>query len=347
MPTRDRLEYRNTRIPLEKAAPLQAPYVIFLDPSGACNFRCKFCPCNNSDFMLKERHKIMDMHLFMKIVTDISEFKEEIKVVNLYGFGEPLLNQNIIEMVKNLRESKVCREIRITTNGWLLNYELSDLLVGTGVDMIRISIEALNERDYRDLCGVDISYQKLLDNIKNLFKISRKTKSKISIKTLNAALKNDEDANKFYDIFESFADYIYIQDTTQAWAEFDASAPKNHYEAGNIGDMMDKEKICSFPLTTMTIHSNGIVGVCPQDWKFATKYGDVKTNSLLELWNSEKLRGIRLMHLYGQRRKIPYCKDCDVCVSNDDVRSSCSVIAEKLLGQKIFAMGDLDDRYIV
>ena len=173
-----------------------------------------------------------------------------------------------------------------------------------------------------------------MDNIRNLYEISRGTNTKVSVKTLNVALRNDEDAERFYDIFAPISDYTYIHDTTQAWSEFEAYVPEGNYEAGNIGDMKDEDKICSFALTNMAIHSNGSVGVCPQDWKFATEYGMAHTSSLKELWNSKKLQGFRIAHLSGNRRKIPYCRDCDVCVSNDDVRQSAEKIICRLKGEK-------------
>lgn len=330
MVNRDRLEKANTRTVLSEVVPLQAPYVVFIDPCGACNLCCAFCPCNTADFKNAERHKMMDMTLFNKIVKDLQEFEEPVKVINLYGFGEPLLNRNIAEMVRILKARKICREIRITTNGLLLTRDLSHELVEAGVDMLRFSIEALDAGEYKRICKVEMDYGNLLEQIGYLYQISRRTDTKVSVKTLNVALKDDADANRFYDIFEPISDYTYIQDTTQAWAEFDAYVPEGNYEAGNIGDMMDKDKICSFPLTTMTIHSNGAVCVCPQDWKFATKYGEVQDAGLRELWNGVKLRGIQRAHLMGMRCRMPYCKDCNVCVSNDDVRKTAQILLQRL-----------------
>lgn len=330
MVNRERLEYANAREDLSVVVPLDTPYVLFLDPCGACNFKCRFCPCNNSDFKKEQRHALMDMELFHKILDDIEKFPEQIKVINLYGFGEPLLHPQYIQMIKEIKERNLCRELRCTTNGFLLTPELNRNLVQAGIDMVRISVEALTEQDYKDICGVDIDLEKFIRNIEDLYHVSRETNTKVSVKTLNVALADENDANRFYDMFEKISDYTYIQDTTQAWSEFEAYVPEGNYEAGNIGDMKDEDKICSFALTNMAIHSNGSVGVCPQDWKFATEYGNVRNSSLVELWNSEKLRGFRIAHLSGNRRKIPYCKDCDVCVSNDDVRDCASQIIKRL-----------------
>ena len=280
---RDRLEYANTRNILSEVVPLDTPYVLFLDPCGACNFKCKFCPCNNSDYLSQQRHEVMDMELFQKILADIEEFPQQIKVINLYGFGEPLLHRNYVEMAKEIKDRNLCRELRCTTNGYMLSPELNRKLVSTGIDMIRISVEALTNEDYGDICDVSMDFNKFVENIRDLYEVSRGTNTKVSVKILNVALRDEKDAEHFYDIFEPISDYTYIQDTTQAWAEFEAYVPKGNYEAGNIGDMMDEDKICSFSLTNMAIHSNGSVGVCPQDWKFATEYGNVRKTALLEL----------------------------------------------------------------
>lgn len=333
MINRDRLEFSNDRTDLSKVTPLATPFVVFLDPCGACNFSCKFCPCNNSDFKVAERHEKMNIELFNKILNDLEEFPDHVKVINLYGFGEPLLHPNYIEMASEIKKRGISRELRCTTNGYLLSPDMNKRLVESGIDMIRISIEALNDKDYKEICGVKLNFENLVENIRNLYEISRGTKTKVSVKTLNVALKDDEAANKFYDIFEPISDYTYIQDTTQAWAEFEAYVPEGNYEAGNIGDMKDEDKICSFGLTNMAIHSNGSVVVCPQDWKFATEYGNAKESSLVKLWNSEKLRNFCIAHLMGNRKKIPYCRDCDVCVSNDDVRKSSEEIIKRLRGQ--------------
>lgn len=332
MVNRDRLEFSNARTDLGKAAPISTPFVVFLDPCGACNFSCKFCPCNQSDFMASQRHEKMSMQMFEKVLSDLEEFPEQIKVINLYGFGEPLLHPQYIEMIHQIKKRKLCRELRCTTNGFLLTPELNRELVQAGIDMVRISVEALTEQDYRNICGVNINFEKFIENIDNLYQVSRGTNTKVSVKTLNVALADDVAANRFYDIFEPISDYTYIQDTTQAWSEFEAYVPEGNYEAGNIGDMKDEDKICSFALTNMAIHSNGSVGVCPQDWKFATEYGNVRDASLKDLWNSNKLKGFRIAHLSGNRRKIPYCRDCDVCVSNDDVRKCADEIIRRLQG---------------
>ena len=39
------------RMELKNALPLRTPYVIYIDPSDTCIFRCKFCPSGNIELM--------------------------------------------------------------------------------------------------------------------------------------------------------------------------------------------------------------------------------------------------------------------------------------------------------
>ena len=47
-----RIDLKN-RTKLENVIPLKTPYVIFVDPSDACNFKCRFCPTSDRKLMKK------------------------------------------------------------------------------------------------------------------------------------------------------------------------------------------------------------------------------------------------------------------------------------------------------
>ena len=66
---------KGKRASLDEVVPRSAPFVVYLDPCGACNFKCGFCPCNRSDMLKTERHQIMDWGLFEKILEDLKQFQ--------------------------------------------------------------------------------------------------------------------------------------------------------------------------------------------------------------------------------------------------------------------------------
>lgn len=329
---REKREKQNQRVPLDQVVPLSTPYIVYIDPSGACNFKCNFCPCYMSDYRAEERHTVMSMELFEKILYDLKAMDEQIKVVYLWGFGEPLVNSNLPYMVKRLREEKVCRDIRIYTNGSLLTPEVGRALVDNGVNLIRVSLEGINAETYVQLCDYKMDYEKLVSNLTNLYCYSR-GRMQLGIKIVNASLKTEQDVAYFYDTFEPISDFLYIENIENVWPDCpDIVVDKSHSmysEHWNTVFGRKKNKVCAEPLISMMIHSNGIVSACCADWKFATAYGDVREKSIKEIWNSKELREFQLTHLEQGRQALPFCKDC-IIESDDDIDNMVNMLVEKI-----------------
>lgn len=305
----EKAEIKQARTKLEDAVPRPAPFVVYLDPCGACNFKCSFCPCNTSDFMLAERHKIMEWELFEKILRDLQAFQGQICVINLHGFGEPLLNPRIADMVRALKENRCCREVRLTTNGSLLGGEMGRALIDAGIDLVRVSVEAVSAAGYRELCGVDADFSEIVRNIEAFYRLARsRGGSKISAKIFSASLKTPEDEQRFHALFAPITDFHYIEHIEPIWSEFGQTPPAAAEAYSRCYPAGQRREVCSFPFTDMCIHSNGAVGACCSDWKFATQYGDARRERLADIWNGKRHKAVQCAHLSMQLS--PFCAAC-------------------------------------
>ncbi|MCR5098784.1 MAG: radical SAM protein [Lachnospiraceae bacterium] len=327
----ERIETRRNRTPLETVVPLSTPYVIYIDPCGACNFKCYFCPCNNSDYKAKERFQVMPLEVFQHMVDGMEAFPEKVRVVDLWAWGEPFLNKNLIEMIKYLRQVNVCDEIRACTNGSFLNPEMNRKLVDSGLTMLRVSLDAMNDKDYKDICGVEVSFDSMVENIRDLYECSR-GKMMLSIKSVDTAMRNEGDVEKFYDIFSDISDYCFIEDIIDAFPGYDGFEKPDNKDVKfrKWNSYHDRANyVCAKPLVQMAVHSNGEVSACCNDWSFQLSYGSIKEKTLPELWNSKELRKIQLMQVEKPRSEIPYCKICP-CESDDDIDDVANIIADRL-----------------
>lgn len=317
-------EITDKRTPLETVVPLETPFIIHIDPCGACNFKCSFCPCNNSDFMPEERHKMMSFDLFKKVVDDIKEFKQKIKSVNLYCSGEPLLNKSFVKMVKYLKESDVTLKVKVVTNGSLLTPELNNEILESGLDMLKVSIEGIKDEDYINLCKADINFNSILNNIKDLYnkKVKQNKKTMIHIKAVNSMLKTAEEKLAYFELFKSCSDSCVIENVKDIWGEFNVGSEAKKSDLWEYERPLGGGTICSLSLYTMVVHSNGVVSGCCTDWKFQTQYGDVTKDSLYNIWHSEKLRKFQIQLIENGRQSIPFCSTCgNPSVDNiDDVK---------------------------
>ena len=92
--TRIQLEKRTK---LENVIPLDTPFVLYVDPSSFCNLKCFYCYHSQKQKNIK--FGLMFLDTFKEILKQSLEFPSPIKVLRLYGFGEPLLNPNFTQFV--------------------------------------------------------------------------------------------------------------------------------------------------------------------------------------------------------------------------------------------------------
>ena len=76
---------------------------------------------------------------------------------------------------------------------------------------------------------------------------------------------------------------------------------------------------CLMPYTDMTIFPDGTVGLCCNDTKEVTNYGNVSEDDLLKVFRNEKLTTLRKALMRG-RDKNSYCRCCDVVDSGIRLR---------------------------
>ena len=299
--------------------PLSQPYGIDLDPSGKCNFHCRFCPCNNESYNKERRNTLLEFDLFLKICDDLAQFDESLRVITLQGFGEPLLNPNLCNMAAILRSRNLAERIVFTTNASLLTGKI-ECLADCGFSLIMLSLYASDRESYRQVTGVAVNTEELRNNIENLFIKTRKGNTKLAIKLM---LKSEDDDNykvKMFKEYTDITDYIFPYFENNAWPDFVVS---------DANTKSDKNIRCYLPFIRMMINSGGYMVLCCVDWKQDVIIGDLRKQSLKEIWEGEKLRNIWRDKLLG---KLPV--SCAACQNDtyrdDELNKSAHRILERL-----------------
>jgi len=324
-------ETRNQRQKLVDVIPLCAPFSVYIDVCSVCNLKCRFCPTNNSDYIKDSRHTKMDSVLFNKVLQGLQGFDGGVKVVNMCGFGEPLMNPLVYDMITMLKKNKVAREVRITTNGVLLTPDNNKKLVESGIDLVRISVNGLSSASYNNMTGVLVDFDKYISNIKNLYECSRNTGTKIAVKIISSAFATKNDENRFYDIFGAITDFMYVESEEAYWAHFDTTNNKTEDSVNKTIENVDlaHQLVCSYPFTDMMVFANGKVGVCCADWRMDTVVGDASIQPLKTIWN-KNFQQPRVAHLTGRRAVLPSCSDCQKLPPDNISKQDCELILAKI-----------------
>ena len=313
-------ELTSKRQVMADLVPLSTPFGIWIDPSNYCNFKCSFCPRNLDtfhDYAGKFMH--MDFSLFEKIVSDIKQFQNRIKVIRLYYLGEPLLNPRFVDFLQLLMDASVTERIEITTNASMLSEEKSAAILSVAANhpdtqlFMRYSIySVLPERNKRITSNpVDVA------QIRRNIEVFQSLRDKMHVNNVSTYAKMldtfDESENKtFFDFYQSIVDDIQLEEPMN-WSGDDAVNLLEKEYGDRLPDNAFKTRVkepCQYPFNSLAVNPDGSVVVCCVDWSRKTQVGNVAKTSLLEIWNGKQLRDLQLLHLAGRRCENDACRNC-------------------------------------
>ena len=79
---------------------------------------------------------------------------------------------------------------------------------------------------------------------------------------------------------------------------------------GALPEALGPRKPCGKPLTDLVIYCDGGVALCNQDWERKEPLGNVRTQSIAEVWRSAAYDRIRRLHREGRAEEDPTCRGC-------------------------------------
>jgi MoaA/NifB/PqqE/SkfB family radical SAM enzyme len=126
---------------LERAAP---PVCLYLEVTNRCNLLCETCP---RTFEALEPPADMSWELFQSIVDQAPGVKRAV----LHGVGEPMLVPELPRMIRHLKARGIY--VLFNTNGTLLREKRFKELIDSGLDELRVSLDAADAASYAQVRG--------------------------------------------------------------------------------------------------------------------------------------------------------------------------------------------------
>lgn len=302
----------DTHVPLQDVIPLDTPFLFYVDPSSACNFRCLFCPSGHREAIKQSGYprSVMSLELFEKVIRDLGEFDRPIKVLRMNKIGEPFLNRKLPQMVACAKQSGFVECIDLATNGSLLTRENMGQLVEAGLDRLNISVEGVNREQYVQYAGHDMDFQKLVEHVQWL--ASNKGDCEVTIKIPGNYLSEGQ-KEEFFGIFGDYCDRIFIEDIAPIWPFFDVEAASGiqvSKREGQYKQVLQEKEVCTYIFYAAAVNADGTVSACCPDWEQKLVVGDVRTEPLKRIWHSPSMNVLRRQHLEGRRCAHGVCSQC-------------------------------------
>jgi radical SAM protein with 4Fe4S-binding SPASM domain len=306
--------YDTKRTDLRIAAPLSSPFSVQIEPTRYCNFKCYFCMHSTrgteNDLLKKSGFTIkhMDSDIYTKFVDSVMNFDKQPKLINFCGIGEPLMNPNLGGMLRELRNAGYSGKIITYTNAAVFSPDKCDDLVDAGMDEFRISINGLTSEAFEKNCGIRLDMDKYVSNIKYLYE--HRKNSKVYIKIFSNTFENQTDEKKFFDMFGGNADNIFVEHLVNSQQQYDYGEVLEE-DISLFGEKIIKRDVCGCMFYQLHVDCDGNVFVCISLGKpAADSIGNVKDNSLPELWRGKKRTELLRINLKNGSDAISFCKDC-------------------------------------
>ena len=109
-----------------------------INPVELCNRACVFCPRSDKN-VYPNRNLHMTTDTMQNIAVGLNQIKYNGRLT-FSGFGEPLLHENIFELIRISKQIETIERVQLITNGDRLNRSLIDKLYNSGVDRLEINM---------------------------------------------------------------------------------------------------------------------------------------------------------------------------------------------------------------
>ena len=293
------------------------PLTLLVQTQSFCNGRCSICPYPTVSKKLPQGR--MEWDLFKKIA-DEAAAEPLLSSVVFELHNEPLLDERIFDCVRYIKSVGSSKSVAVITNGELLDRFSPQDIVQSKLDTLIISLNAHSREMYESI-NTGLNYEKVMGNVSRLlsnpatrkktrlgfvltdqnrhdvYEATRYWKGQ-GVKTRVAGATNRAGSLGSYEKISPGADCYNGSGPGAAWRRFMNRA--RHV----VG--------CHVPFYEMSILFNGDVLICSEDWNRATVLGNAATQSLKEIWNSEKANENRRLLLKKKFEQLDSCKGCSL-----------------------------------
>lgn len=289
------------------------PILLHVEASAECNLPCPLCPRGSGQI---KRQGLLEWKNFHKVFTALSPF---LCNVIFSGWGEPLLNKQILEMVTYVRSHNI--PVAMNTNGVLIGAYAAEL-VEAGLNTINISLDGAVSKAthaYRD----DRLFDRVAEGVRKLrklrddlgalspaihgqFILDEETVDEIA-KLKEWAFQLGVDHAKFKRRHEIMPGQIVRNEQRTADELRKINAHKLVNSTENLGF---SAKVCAHPWESIFLAASGNLSICSWDPHQKINLGPMP-DDFNEIWNGKTVRTLRKWHALESAAVGEPCRTCN------------------------------------
>ena len=290
-----------------------APTFISVEPASVCQLRCPECPVgqrNTHTSTSRDVKRTMSLEVWERVLTEAKDYAHTIQ---FYFQGEPLLNKDLPQMIREAHEAGLYTIV--STNAQALTLEMAKALVEAGLSRIIVSMDGLTEESYHAY-RVGGSLEKAKAALRYLREAKERLQGRTIIELQVLRLRtNEHEWSEFEKQYKALGADRLVFKTAQLYDYRNGnplmpSDPRySRYVQGEDGHYHRRKlrRACLRVWSGVVVTTTGEVLPCCYDKSHAHAYGNIKESSLKDLFANEKALAFRRAAL-AQTPQI--CKEC-------------------------------------
>lgn len=302
------------------------PYHLVVETGNYCNLKCVLCPTGQGRKGLPKGFlKFTD---FKKIIDELGKY---LIIVELYNWGEPLLNKEIFKMIRYAREKNVI--VYTSSNLNILTDDICKEMVDSGLNFLMVSLDGASEESVKTYQRGN-SFRKVISNLNKIVEEKRRTNSrkpflqwrffvtKVNESEIPKAEKLSEEIGVDYlELAQILCDMgeRYFLDPTSQFENVKDWLPKNeNYSAYDYKLKRRKRRLengCSFLWSKTVMNWDGTIFPCCAVYEKEWGFGNALVDGLSKIWNNALYQSSRAHVASGGKKRSPKTI-CRICVKN-------------------------------
>lgn len=278
-------------IKMGKSVVKSKPFVLFLETTNICNLHCNFCLCGKG----KNGGRTKRHMSFEEMKRSLDEVVDYLYVVQLYNWGEPLLNPDLIKFIKYFHSKRVFTIISSNMN--FTQFVLTDEIVRSGLDYFIAAIDGMSAATYKQYRrGGD--FNKAIGNLDLLISSKRQLKSSTPfIEWQYVVFRCNEHEVEKAKVFSELLKVDLFNPVPGYIEDLDWLPTRIQYRV-NLGQP-ESVKNCRRLWTHLNIRADGGVASCCYEYFKKDDFANLFDVSFSSVWNNDMFVSAREVVLKG------------------------------------------------
>ena len=298
------------------------PFALFnIELTNKCPFRCIMCPRTNH---MTRAQGLMEFGLFTKVIDELvavnPAYRSRENLVWLHHFGESLVHPEVATFIKYASDRQV--PVSLSINPLMLSKKVSEELLDANPRALLISLDGHDNKSFEKIRGIKNAFDQSKKNLLSFLnrKVERGSGIEITLSVVDFPtneMSKTEQRDKWRETWMSVPGIDAFE--WKPFTSWDGSSPeitaldgKDHRVSPEYQEMRAaKFKVtCGWPWSKMNITWDGDVVPCCYDHDKKYVLGNVATQSLAQIWNSERMIALR-REFSSNRVSNPLCAQCE------------------------------------